>query len=348
MFHDLKIAQVRSEGRGAVAIRFDLPAKLADEFAFLPGQFLTVRAEIGGAELRRNYSLACAPGEGLTIGIRHVEGGAFSGFAQGLKTGDRMQVMAPDGRFCWSGEQNILLIAAGSGITPMVSIASAALEAGADVTLVFGNRQMDTIMFRSDLEALKDRYLERFSLIHVLSRELQDVPLFEGRIDADKITALAASRLIDPQAADAVFLCGPEGMIDTAEQALSDLGVASEKVRKELFATSGGFMLPSSPVGQKALAEGVEVSFRLDGVERRITMEERDRSVLDAAARHGLELPYSCKGGMCCTCRCKVTEGGAEMAVNYSLEPWEVAAGFTLACQARPTTARLALDFDAV
>ncbi|MDJ0994791.1 MAG: 2Fe-2S iron-sulfur cluster-binding protein [Dinoroseobacter sp.] len=348
MFHDLTIAEVRPEGRDAVALRFDLPDDLAAEFAFRPGQFLTLRTEINGAEVRRSYSLASPPGEELTVGIRHVDGGAFSRFAQGLKSGDHLQVMPPEGRFVWNGERDILLIAAGSGITPMVSIASTALAAGAEVTLVFGNRQMDTIMFRSALESLKDLYLERFSLIHILSRESQDVPLFEGRIDAIKIAALADAGLIAPEAVDAVFLCGPEGMIAGAEQALSDLGVAPEKLRKELFVTLGGFVLPPSPKVEAAVAGGVEVVLRLDGAERRIRMQEGDASVLDAAERQGLELPYSCRGGMCCTCRCRITEGGAEMAMNYSLEPWEVEAGFTLACQTRPTSARLALDFDAV
>lgn len=348
MFHELTIAEVRPEGEDAVAVRFDVPPALGEAFAFQPGQFLTLRADIDGADLRRSYSLACAPGEGLTVGIRHVPDGTFSGFAQGLRPGDRLQVMPPEGRFTWSGERNILLIAAGSGITPMVSIAGAALAAGAEVTLVYGNRRSDTIMFRGALDALKDRFLDHFSLIHVLSREPQDVPLLEGRIDRDRITALARAGLISPAAAERVFLCGPRGMITAAEAALRDLGVPEERLRKELFTTVEGFVLPPSRAACESVVEGVEVRVRLDGSERRITMQPGDATVLAAAAREGLELPYSCKGGMCCTCRCRITEGSAEMAVNYSLQPWEVEAGFTLACQARPTSPRLALDFDAV
>jgi ring-1,2-phenylacetyl-CoA epoxidase subunit PaaE len=345
MFHDLKIAEVRPEGGNAVAITFDVPADLQAAFAFQPGQYLTLRAEIGGVDLRRSYSLACPPGAGLTVGVRHLDGGVFSTFAQGLRPGDWIQVMPPEGRFVWGGEMEVLLIAAGSGITPMVSIASAALSGGAEVTLVYGNRRTDTIMFRDTLNDLKDRYLDRFTVIHVLSQESQDVPMFEGRINAAKIRALIEAGLIAPETADAVFLCGPERMIADVECAL---GVPDTRIRKELFTVLGGFALPPSPAAAQAVQGGVEISLRLDGAERKITMQKGDESVLAAARRAGLDLPHSCTGGMCCTCRCRITEGTAEMAVNYSLEPWEVEAGFTLACQARPTSERLSLDFDAV
>ncbi|WP_425092985.1 2Fe-2S iron-sulfur cluster-binding protein [Tropicimonas sp. S265A] len=348
MFHPLTISEVRAEGTEAVALTFDVPESLTRAFAFQPGQFLTLRAEIGGADLRRSYSIAAAPGAGLTVGVRHVLGGAFSSFAQGLKAGDTLQVMPPEGRFVWNGAQNVLLIAAGSGVTPMVSIAEAALADGAEVALVYGNRRTDTIMFRSALEALKDKHLDRLSLIHVLSREPQDVALFSGRITSDRILALTDAGLIAPSDADAIYICGPQAMTAGVESALTRLDVPEERIRTELFTTMDGFVLPTPSV-TRASAEGdVPITLKLDGAERQITMTPEDVSVLAAAARAGLELPYSCRGGMCCTCRCRVTEGSTDMAANYSLEPWELEAGFTLACQARPTSATLALDFDAV
>jgi ring-1,2-phenylacetyl-CoA epoxidase subunit PaaE len=349
MFHELTVAEVRPEGPEAVAIRLDVPEGLREAFAFRPGQYLTLRAEVGGADIRRSYSIASLPGEGLWVGVKHVPGGAFSGFAQGLRPGDRLQVMPPEGRFVDPGCARLLLVAAGSGITPMVSLAGAALARGAEVTLVYGNRRSETIMFRETLERLKDRHLDRFTLVHVLSREEQDVPLLNGRVDGDRIARLAQAGVVDPAGADGVFLCGPGEMIDAVEEACLSLGVAPEKIHHERFFMAGEApaRAPRSPEAEAAAADGVTVDVLLDGATRRISMEAGDESVLAAGERQGLELPYSCRGGMCCTCRCRVTEGRAEMAVNYSLEPWELEAGFVLACQARPLTGRLTLDFDA-
>lgn len=349
-FHPLRIAEIRPEAEDAVALSFDLPEVLREDYAFRPGQYLTLRAQIGGADVRRSYSLCSLPGEDrLTVGIRHVPGGLFSGLAhQGVMVGDTLQVMTPEGRFQLGEEERLLLIAAGSGITPMLSIARAALARGAEVTLVYGNRTTGTIMFREALDALKDRYLDRFTLIHILSREGQDVPLLEGRIDADKLAALARTGAIDPLRADGVFLCGPGEMIDTVSQALQTLGVAAERIHHERFTPAEGVRgTPPSARAVEAAEKGVSVEVILDGARRRFALAAGDDSLIDAAHRQGLELPFSCKGGMCCTCRCRVVEGEAEMAVNYSLQPWEVEAGFTLACQARPVSDRLVLDFDA-
>ena len=350
MFHDLTVSAVRPEGADAVAVSFAVPAPLARAFAFRPGQYLTLRAKVAGADIRRSYSIASAPGAPLTVGIRYVPGGAFSGFAQALRPGDVLQVMPPQGRFVAAGtEADLLLIAAGSGITPMVGIAAEALARGARVTLVYGNRDTAHIMFRETLEALKDRYLGRFTLVHVLSREVQDVALLNGRVDAARIMALARAGVIDPLAADGVFLCGPGGMIDAVSDTLVDAGLPADRLHLERFTVEGDTgRAPRSDLAEAAANRGVEVTVLLDGVQRRFHVGSQDGSVLEAAERAGLELPYSCRGGMCCTCRCKMTDGAAEMAVNYSLEPWEIAAGFVLACQARPTTARIALDFDAV
>lgn len=367
-FHDLTIAGVRPEGAGAVALSFDLPEALRAAYAFRPGQYLTLRAGVGGADLRRSYSIASAPGEALTVGVRHLPGGAFSGFAQGLRAGDRLAVMTPEGRFALpDGARDVLLIAAGSGITPMMAMAQAVLAAGGRVALVYGNRTSETIMFRDRLDALKDRHMARFTLVHVLSREGQDVPLLEGRVDGAKIAALARAGAIDPAAADAVAICGPGGMIDDVAAACRALGVAGDRLHHERFtpAQVGASPSPAFPAppdtGADAGAEGgagrgpdpgatiAAVEVILDGARRRFTLAAGDASLIDAAHRQGIELPFSCKGGMCCTCRCKVVDGSAEMAVNYSLEPWEVAAGFTLACQARPARGgALVLDFDSM
>jgi ring-1,2-phenylacetyl-CoA epoxidase subunit PaaE len=348
MFHDLTVAEVRPEGPEAVAIRFDVPEALADSFSFSPGQYLTLRADVGGADIRRSYSIASLPGEGLWVGVKNVPGGAFSGFAQNLTTGHHVQVMPPEGRFVDPGCDRLLLVAAGSGITPMVALAGAALARGAEVTLVYGNRRSETIMFREALERLKDRYLDRFTLVHVLSREEQDVPLLNGRVDGEKITRLAQAGVIDPVGADGVFLCGPGEMIDAVEAACLSLGVVPDHIHHERFYMDGEApRAPRSAEAEAAMASGVAVEVVLDGATRRFAMRDGDESVLAAGERQGVELPYSCRGGMCCTCRCRVTEGRAEMAVNYSLEPWELEAGFVLACQARPLTDRLALDFDA-
>ncbi|NKX45176.1 2Fe-2S iron-sulfur cluster-binding protein [Roseicyclus persicicus] len=348
MFHELTVAEVRPEGPEAVAIRLAVPEALRDAFAFAPGQYLTLRAEVGGVDTRRSYSIASLPGEGLWVGVKHVPGGVFSGHAQGLKPGDRLQVMPPEGRFTDPGCGRLVLVAAGSGITPMVALAGAALARGAEVTLVYGNRRSGTIMFREALERLKDRYMDRFTLVHVLSREEQDVALLNGRVDGDKIARLARAGVVDLAGADGVFLCGPGEMIDAVEAACLSLGVDRARIHHERFYMDGEApRAPRSAAAEAAMAQGVAVEVVLDGARRGFVMGAGDDTVLEAAERQGVELPYSCRGGMCCTCRCRVTVGRAEMAVNWSLEPWELEAGFVLACQARPVTERLALDFDA-
>lgn len=346
MFHDLTISDVRPEGDGAVAVSFVVPEALSNTYDFAPGQYLTLRAEVEGQDLRRSYSIASAPGAPLTVGIKHVAGGAFSSWAQGLRAGDVLKVMPPEGRFVLEGEQRIVLIAAGSGITPMVSIASEALANGAEVALIYGNRSTGSIMFRAALDALKDRYTDRFTLIHVLSREPQDVALLNGWVTGERVLALGRAGAVDLAEAEGVFLCGPGEMIDDVAAALEGV-VPGERIHFERFYTEDGPRPARSAAAEAAAEAGVAVEVVLDGARRSFQVEAGDDNVVDAAARAGLELPFSCKGGMCCTCRCKVVEGQAEMAVNYSLEPWEMEAGFTLACQARPVTERLVLDFDA-
>ena len=355
-FHHLKVAAIARETPEAVAIAFDIPDELRGEFAFRPGQYLTLSTDIDGEEARRSYSICSAPGEAtLRVGVKKVADGRFSSFVNDrLSVGDIIRVMPPEGRFTSlvGARHDYILIAAGSGITPMLSIASTVLahEPDSTITLIYGNRTSGTIMFLEELEDLKDGHTERFSLIHLLSREAQDVELFNGRIDGPRISELAARGLIDPVNADGVFLCGPGEMIDDVSATLLSLGVDDDRIRSERF-TPNGEAAPARPPSveaQRAAEEGVQIEVVVDGVRRTFLMGEADATVLDAAHRAGLELPYSCAGGMCCTCRCRIAEGDAEMAVNYSLQPWEVDAGFTLACQTRPTSQKLVLDFDAV
>lgn len=354
-FHALTVAAITRETPEAVSIAFAVPEDLADTFAFTPGQYLTLSTDIDGREARRSYSICSAPGEPhLRVGVKKVADGRFSTFVnEELAIGDTIRVMPPEGRFTsLKGERHdYLLIAAGSGITPMLSIATTVLghEPDSTVTLVYGNRTTETIMFGEALNDLKDRHLGRFSLVHLLSREKQDVDILNGRIDGERIELLAERGLIDPAGADGVFLCGPGAMIDAVSETLAALDVARDRIRFERFTPSGEAPAPRrrSEAAQKAVEEGAGVEVVLDGVRRTFTMGDQDQTVLDAAHRAGIELPYSCAGGMCCTCRCRVVEGDSEMAQNFSLEAWELEAGFTLACQTRPTSDRLVLDFDA-
>ena len=354
-FHELTVAEVAPLTRDAVALTFDVPEALRDAFAFRPGQHLILRATVDGEDMRRSYSICAAPGQKPRIGVKRIEDGRFSGFLTcEIKPGDRIAVMPPEGRFGVEigGRHDYLLIAAGSGITPIISIARSVLEGEAEstATLVYGNRDAASIMFHEELEDLKDRFLDRFTLINVLSREEQDAPLLSGRIDGARVAALARAGLIDPARADGVFLCGPGGMIEAASEALEALGTAPERIHFELF-TPAEDAPPPKPVSEearRAAAKGVEVEAIVDGVRKRFSVTEPGQTVLEAAEAAGHELPFSCRGGMCCTCRCRIAEGEGEMAVNWSLEPWEIAAGYTLACQTRPLSERLVLDFDAV
>ena len=347
-FHELVICDVVRETSNSVAVAFDLPEALESVFRFRPGQYLTLRAEIGGNDLRRTYSIASCPGDPLLVGIKRQPQGRFSGFAQNLQPGDVLRVMPPRGRFVFRGQSNILLLAAGSGITPIISIACHALAAGSRVTLLYGNRSKSSVMFLSRLIALKDTHLERFSVLHCFSQD--SGPLgFHGRVTGDWIKRLARAGHFESEAIDGIFICGPGQMIATLTEELKGFGFDGDRIHSESF-------LAPEPSGQsKAHAQNVpvdrlrhNVELRLDGVSYRLTLRESDRSIIDAAARRGIDLPYSCRGGMCCTCRCRILSGSAEMAVNYSLEDWEIQSGYTLACQARPTSRKLVLDFDAI
>ena len=360
-FHDLSIARVTPEAAGAVAITLNVPENLRDSFAFQPGQFLTLRASIDGADVRRSYSISSAHSllqkQGLLeVGIRPVEGGVFSNWAATqLQAGDTLRVMSPDGRFVVQRPRAIHRVgfAAGSGITPILSILASTLEDQPEskFTLVYGNRRMDTVMFNEALQDLKDRYPDRLTLIHILSRQAQEVPLLEGRIDGDKVRAIIDA-FLPVGSMDEVFVCGPEAMIEATEQALLGAGVKAERIRTERF--SSPTLEALSPeqrsqvvLGHKATRDAGEVQLTvvLDGKPYDMPMN-RNEKILDIALSLGLDLPFSCKAGVCCTCRCKVMQGSTVMDKNFTLEKPEVEQGFILSCQARPTSDRVVVSFD--
>jgi ring-1,2-phenylacetyl-CoA epoxidase subunit PaaE len=351
-FHALTVADIRQETPDSVSIAFAIPEPLRDEFQFTPGQFLTVRATLEGEECRRSYSICSGAGEPeMRIAVKKTPGGRFSTFANELlRPGAELEVMPPEGRFIAEANygRHLAFFAAGSGITPVLSIIRSALAANPQsrVTLFYGNRTTTSIMFREALDDLKDRYLDRLSVFHVLSRESQDIDLLNGRIDGEKI-ALLARTILRPNEVDAYFLCGPYGLIEEGRAALLAAGVDPSRIKVELFSAEGMPRPAPIVVGAAASpASAARVDCVLDGVTYHLDVRA-DQHVVDAAHEQGVELPYSCKGGMCCTCRCKVAAGEVVMDVNYSLEAWEIEAGFVLACQSRPIGERVKLDFDA-
>ncbi len=348
-FHTLSICHIRPQPDG-VALSFSVPPELTELYQFQPGQYLTLRAEVNGEDIRRSYSI-CSSHKSSTIevGIKRVEDGRFSNYASTLNVGDQCQVMTPQGRFTADigGQNNYLLVAAGSGITPCLSIIKSVLrdEMNSHVSLIYGNRNTQSIMFREDLDDLKNQFNDRFMLAHVLTGEKQDADIFNGRINAEKLSLLEDSALIKPQACNAIYLCGPKEMIDGCSQGLQASGVDKEKIKFELFTSADGTPVkPRSKVKSKDTNNGTPVTIILDGAERIVNVN--DETILAAAQKAGLDLPFSCAGGMCSTCRCKVAEGETQMDLNFSLADWEIEAGFTLACQTRPDSDNVVLDFD--
>lgn len=359
-FHDLAVSRVTPEAAGAVAISFTIPPALSATFSFEPGQFLTLRAEIDGQDVRRSYSI-CSPlarframGE-VEVGIRPMHGGLFSNWAAtAIKVGDILPVMPPQGRFVSRRPRAIHRVgfAAGSGITPILAIIATTLQeqANSRFTLVYGNRSMASVMFNEALQDLKDRYPDRLTLIHVLSRQAQEVDLLQGRIDAAKVRSLVAA-LLPAQSMDEVFICGPEEMIDVTQSALLECGVPARNIHTERFSSP---LLDAIPKLQRNAAQAsldtqaqgnIALQLTLDGKQHNLHMRSHEH-VLDVALAAGLDLPYSCKAGVCCTCRAKVTAGSVVMDKNFTLETWEVDKGFVLTCQARPTADKVAINFD--
>ena len=350
-FYDLNISTIRQVTSDSIEISFEIPKKLKPIFDFLPGQYLTLRSKIKGEDVRRSYSI-CSPvgSETLSVGVKRIAGGTFSGFVNDLKCGDILQVMSPQGRFTApiGGQHNYLLLAAGSGVTPIKSIAQSVLEGeqNSTITLCYANRNTESVMFRQDLDDLKDRYITRFLMTHLMDEEAQDVSLFNGRMDAEKLNTMTTRGLIAPLNYDAIYICGPQPMIEVTTDALLALGVSPDRIKFELFT-------PSSPLPIAGAADvvsetaGALVEVVLDGARRNFKMLS-GQMLLDAATQSGLELPYSCANGMCATCRCKLVSGNGVMAQNFSLEEWEMDKGFVLACQFKPNSDHVVLDFDAV
>jgi ring-1,2-phenylacetyl-CoA epoxidase subunit PaaE len=354
-FHNLEITAIRKPSGGSTALSFEIPIHLKETFAFIPGQYLTLRTDIAGEDLRRSYSICSArSSEHLEVGIKQVQEGRFSNHILTLNVGDTLQVMAPQGRFTAqinsrkTVSHTYLLLASGSGITPCLSIAKSVLEeeANSAITLVYGNRSTASAMFLDDIVALKDRFTARFQIIYTFSREQSDTPLFNRRLDGAMLDILIENGLVDVRQHDAAYVCGPHGMIVDMEARLEAAGLARANIRHEHFGTPQSPARPSGAAVPKSRT-GTEVAILLDGKQSTFAIADPDQTVLFAAQAAGIELPFSCAGGMCCTCRCKIVSGETIMAVNYALQDWEIKAGFTLACQSRVLSDHLVLDFDA-
>ena len=355
-FYALPVASINSETATCVSIGFQIPADLKSTFTFTPGQYLTIKATINGEEIRRSYSICSAPQESqIRVAVKQVAQGKFSTYAlQELKVGDVLELMPPMGNFVSKSTapaKHTLLIAAGSGITPMMSMIKTGLTSNNQdrFTLLYGNQTRQSIIFREELEDLKNKYVSRLSLNHVLSREALDLPIMHGRIDAQKCTEFSKGIFDCTQITEA-FICGPEAMILEVKNTLLALGMDNSNIHIELFTTASQQKTTSATQKDStstAASEVSKVKVRIDGVTLEMDVPYEGDTILDVALQQGADLPYACKGGVCCTCKAKVLEGSVSMEVNYALESDEIKKGFVLSCQAHPTSASVFLDFDA-
>jgi ring-1,2-phenylacetyl-CoA epoxidase subunit PaaE len=353
-FHTLKVKEVKLETPDCVSIVFVIPEDLKKEFLFEHGQNITIKKEIDGNEIRRSYSICSAPFENeLRVAVKKVTGGLFSCYANAdLKAGDELDILPPTGKFNTKlkpeNTKEYLAFAAGSGITPVISIIKTTLQAepGSSFTLVFGNRGRSSIIFFEELEGLKNKYLNRFNFINILSREKTDAPINFGRINTEKLTTL--NKLVDYNRVDEFFICGPEEMIFCVKDFLEQLNIDKKKIHFELFTTPG--QKKSSVVSRESSdnANGPQskISVKLDGRSFDFNLGFNSENILDAALKQGADLPFACKGGVCCTCKAKLLEGEVEMEVNWGLEQEEVDEGFILTCQSHPKTTKVVVDFD--
>ena len=349
-FHPLRVREVRPDTDDAMVVSFDVPAALQDAFRFQPGQYLTLRHVHGGEDLRRSYSICAAADEGLRVGVRRVPGGAFSTWLhQSLKAGDTIEVMEPQGRFGAAlskgrGPRHLLCIAGGSGITPILSIMKTVLatEPGSRVTLLYGNRNAASTMFKEELEDLKNRHLTRLALHPVFSREQVDSPLNSGRLDQAKVAGFL--RLVGT--VDEAFVCGPHAFNDEVEAALREAGLPSERIHIERFGVPPSAADATLHAPQAGDATTATIRVIRDGLTREVGFQPGDDSILAAAARAGMDVPFSCKSGVCATCRAKLLEGQVRMDRNFALEKDDLEAGFILTCQAHPLTDTVVVSFD--
>jgi ring-1,2-phenylacetyl-CoA epoxidase subunit PaaE len=351
-FHPLSVTEVRKTIRDAVVVT--LRPEEGAGFDFIPGQYLTFRRAFDGTELRRSYSICSGLDDGLLqVGIKRVEGGAFSTWANTeLAPGMVLEAMAPMGSFHApldpQAAKHYLGFAGGSGVTPVLSILRTVLarEPHSRFTLVYANRGVNTIMFREELEDLKNRYMGRLTLIHILESDAQEIELFTGRVDAEKCRALFAN-WVDVEATDMAFICGPEPMMLAIAGALKEHGLPEERIKFELFASAqpGRLAQRGGAAPAPGEAESTQATVTMDGAARRFAMR-KDQSILDAALENALDAPYACKAGVCSTCKCRVLEGEVEMIANHALEDYEVAQGYVLSCQSYPLTDRVVVDYD--
>ena len=353
-FHELTVSEVRRETHDCVSIAFNIPAELKETYQYKQGQYITLRKKINGEELRRSYSICSSPLDNeLRVAVKKAENGIFSTYANdSLKKGDILDVMPPIGKFFTElhpeNANQYLGFAAGSGITPLLSIIKTTLqlEPKSSFTLVYGNRNRHSIIFKEKLEGLKNIYMDRFRIIYILSREKTDAAINFGRIDAEKCCALCNKNL-DITSTNEFFLCGPENMIFSVKEQLEQLGVDKKKIHFELFTTPDR---KQSSVVRHAVSVDTEhkskITVKLDGISFDFDLSFNGDAILDAALKNGADLPYACKGGVCCTCRAKLIEGEVDMDVNYGLEPEEIEQGFILTCQSHPRTEKVFIDFD--
>ncbi|HWI90352.1 MAG TPA: 1,2-phenylacetyl-CoA epoxidase subunit PaaE [Flavisolibacter sp.] len=354
-FHSLRVKRVEKETDDCVSIEFEVPEELKDVFQFKQGQNLTIKKIINGEELRRNYSICTSPFDNkLKVAVKKADGGVFSIWAnENLKAGDVLEVLPPTGKFYTelnpSQKKNYVAFAAGSGITPILSIIKTTLitEPKSEFTLVYGNRTKNSIIFKEEMEALKDKYIDRFRIYHILSRELAEAQINNGRIDVDKLELLFG-KLIEIKTCDEFFVCGPEEMIFCIKGYLEGRGISSEKIHFELFTVPGQNQTNSKQQNEAPTDEGpkAKVSVKLDGIMFDFDLAYESESILDAALKKGADLPYACKGGVCTTCKAKLIQGKVSMDVNWGLEPDEVEKGYILTCQSHPQTERIVVDFD--
>jgi ring-1,2-phenylacetyl-CoA epoxidase subunit PaaE len=353
-FHTLRVVEVKRETPDAVSVRLEAPPHLRDAFAFKAGQHLTFRREIGGEEVRRNYSLCVSPDEGvLKIGVKKIAGGAFSAWVnESLKVGDTLEALPPHGSFTWafdaSAHRAYAAFAGGAGITPILSLAKTALESEqhARFTLFYGNRTSIDVMFLEEIAALKDRYIDRLQVFHFLEDEEEEIALFNGRLDSAKCEDIFRT-LLSPGEIDAFFICGPGPMMDAVEETLHARNVQHSKILIERFTT--GPLSAAQAAAARELEEkaaGLKMSVTLNGRRLNVSFDPEKHSILDNVRAAGMPAPFACKGGVCATCRAKVTAGKVEMNVNYGLSAAEIAEGYVLTCQATPVGGDVALTYD--
>lgn len=349
-FHKLTVKDIKRETADCISIAFDIPRELQKEFQFVAGQNITIKTDLD--DTRRSYSICSSPSEGeLRVAVKKVPNGVFSSFAnEKLKKGDLLEVMSPTGTFTSAispkNKKEYVFFAAGSGITPVISIIKTILhgEPGSRVTLVYGNKNISSIIFKEELEALKDKHLEHFRMYHILSRETTDIDFNNGRIDVDKCHQL--SRLIDFNSVDDFFICGPEQMIFTVKDFLKGWGIDSKQIHFELFTTPTRKHTRIYTAVNETSQEGSVITVKLDGRSFDFNLDYNSNTILDAALAEGADAPFACKGGVCCTCKAKLLEGEVEMESNYGLDKSEVKAGFILTCQSHPRSKKVVVDYD--